>query len=83
MQAPSWSKGVASTLHAFFAADYMVNGQVLDRTELSGLFDYRQAVPDVALAYSGHVDSFLNMLSVVGLNWKLQRAGREHGDRQG
>jgi uncharacterized protein (TIGR03435 family) len=47
---------------------------VLDRTGLSGPFDYRQAVPDDEPAYSGpaHIDSFMNMLSTVGL--KLERS---------
>jgi uncharacterized protein (TIGR03435 family) len=59
---------------AKFASDHMLNVPVLDRTELSGPFDYRQAVPDDEPAYSGpsHQGSFINMLSVVGL--KLERS---------
>ena len=59
---------------AKFASDSMLNVPVLDRTGLSGPFDYKQAVPDDEPAYSGpsHQASFLNMLSVVGL--KLERS---------
>ena len=59
---------------AKFASDYMLGVPVLDRTELSGPLDYWQAVPDDEPAYSGpsHQDSFMNMLSVVGL--KLERS---------
>jgi uncharacterized protein (TIGR03435 family) len=59
---------------AKFTSDYMLHVPVLDRTGLSGPFDYRQAVPDDEPVYGspGNVDSFMNMLSVVGL--KLERS---------
>lgn len=59
---------------AKFASDFYLHVPVLDRTELSGPYDYRQAVPDDEPAYSGasHEVSFLNMFSAVGL--KLVRS---------
>lgn len=59
---------------AKFASDYHLHVPVLDRTGLSGPFDYRQAVPDDEPAYSGpaHTQSFMNMVSTVGL--KLERS---------
>jgi len=41
------------------------------RTQLGGLFDYRQPQPDLEPRYTDHVDSFLSMIEAVGL--KLER----------
>jgi uncharacterized protein (TIGR03435 family) len=59
---------------AKFASDHILNVPVLDRTELSGAFEYRQIVPDDEPAYSGpgHQGSFVNMISAIGL--KLERS---------
>jgi uncharacterized protein (TIGR03435 family) len=59
---------------AKFASDYVLHVPVLDRTELSGPFEYWQAAPDDEPAYAGqgNDDSFLSMLSTVGL--KLERS---------
>jgi uncharacterized protein (TIGR03435 family) len=46
---------------------------VLDRTGLSGSFDYTQRQPDLEPKYSGdQSDSFLNYLAEAGL--KVERA---------
>jgi uncharacterized protein (TIGR03435 family) len=54
---------------AKFASDAYLHAPVLDRTALSGPFDYSQATPDVEQAYSGpiHEASFINMITTVGL----------------
>jgi uncharacterized protein (TIGR03435 family) len=58
---------------AKFAADYILHAPVLDRTELSGPFDYKQRQPDLE-PNSGpdQTDTFLHFLSELGL--KLERA---------
>ena len=40
---------------------------VLDRTELSGAFDYRPRVPDLEPNYTNNSDSFLHMIHDAGL----------------
>lgn len=57
---------------ATFASTYIVRAPVVDLTNLSGLFDYRQQVPNGEPAYVGieHAGSFLRMLSDVGLELK-------------
>jgi uncharacterized protein (TIGR03435 family) len=58
---------------AKFAYNFILHVPVLDRTELSGSFDYTQRVPDLEPKYSGdQSDSFLNYLSELGL--KLEHA---------
>jgi uncharacterized protein (TIGR03435 family) len=57
---------------AKFAADNVLRVPVLDRTQLAGPYDYRQAVPDLEPNYTDNTDSFLHMLSDVGL--KLERS---------
>jgi uncharacterized protein (TIGR03435 family) len=59
---------------AKYAADYVLHVPVLDRTELSGHFKYKQRVPDVDPNYDGdsRKDSFLNFIQELGL--KFQRA---------
>jgi uncharacterized protein (TIGR03435 family) len=58
---------------AKFASDFILHVAVLDRTKLSGSFDYRQRVPDLDPRYSGdQSDSFLSYLSEIGL--KLERS---------
>jgi len=54
---------------ARFASYDMEPGNVLDRTGLSGRFNYSQAAPDDEPAHPGPalIDSFMNMLSTVGL----------------
>jgi uncharacterized protein (TIGR03435 family) len=56
---------------AKFAGDSYLHAAVLDRTGLSGQFDYREAVEHEEGARGDDV-SFLNMLSTVGL--KLERS---------
>jgi uncharacterized protein (TIGR03435 family) len=55
-----------------FASDYVLRAPVLDRTELSGSFDYEQRLPDSEPNYSDNSDSFLRLISELGL--KLERA---------
>jgi len=57
---------------AKFASDYVLRTPVLDRTELSGSFDYRQPVPDAEPKYGDNPDSFLNLLRELGL--KVERS---------
>ena len=57
---------------AKFASDYVVHVPVSDRTELSGLFDYKQTVLDAEPNYSDNSASFLRLIQEVGL--KLERA---------
>lgn len=58
---------------AKFAADFILHVPVLDRTDLKGLFDYRQRQPDIEPKYGGdQSDSFRRALAEVGL--KLERA---------
>jgi uncharacterized protein (TIGR03435 family) len=56
---------------AKFASAYVLHAPVVDRTALSGTFDYRQSVPDLEPNYSDNSESFLHMISEVGL--KLER----------
>jgi uncharacterized protein (TIGR03435 family) len=56
---------------AKFATDYVIYAPVLDRTGLSGYFEYRQPVADAEPNYSDNTDSFLRLLSEMGL--RLQR----------
>ncbi len=59
---------------AKFASDNQLHAPVLDQTDLAGIFDYRQAVPDDEPAYTGaaHTQSFMRMIEVVGL--KLEKS---------
>jgi uncharacterized protein (TIGR03435 family) len=57
---------------AKFASDYVVHAPVVDGTELSGSFDYRQPVADSEPNYADNTDSFLRLLAEVGL--KLVRS---------
>ena len=57
---------------AKFAADFYLHAPVVDRTQLGGLFDYRQSQPDLDPRYTDHVDSFLSMIEAIGL--KLERS---------
>ena len=57
---------------AKFAADVILHGPVVDRTELSGSFDYKQREPDLEPKYSGdQSDSFRSFIAEIGL--KLER----------
>ena len=56
---------------AKFAADNILHAPVLDRTELSGSFDYKQPQPDAEPNYSDNSDSFLRFIPELGL--KLER----------
>lgn len=56
---------------ANFAGTFVVHAPVKDETGLDEVYDYRQKVPDEAPNYSDNTDSFLRMLSEVGL--KLER----------
>ena len=57
---------------ARFASDYVLHAPVLDRTELSGLFDYTQSQHDLEPDYSDNTDSFLRLMPEIGL--KLERS---------
>jgi uncharacterized protein (TIGR03435 family) len=57
---------------ARFAADLIVHAPVSDRTELSGSFDYKQAIPDEKPDYGDNTESFLRLLPDLGL--KLERS---------
>lgn len=57
---------------AQFASNYVLHAPVLDRTELSGQFDYRQSMPDSEPNYRDNSDSFLRLIPEVGL--KLVRS---------
>jgi uncharacterized protein (TIGR03435 family) len=58
---------------ARFASDSILHLPVLDRTALSGSFDYKQREPDLEPKYGGdQLDSFLSYLAELGL--KLERA---------
>jgi uncharacterized protein (TIGR03435 family) len=59
---------------AKFASDFVLHVPVLDRTELSGSFDYRQAVPDEEPKYTGgQSDSFLSFLAECGLRMERSK----------
>jgi uncharacterized protein (TIGR03435 family) len=55
---------------ARFASTYIVRAPVIDLTNVSGAFDYRQTVPDQDPNYADNTDSFLRMLKDVGLELK-------------
>jgi uncharacterized protein (TIGR03435 family) len=57
---------------AKFASDNILHAPVVDRTELSGSFDYKQRQPDAEPNYSDNSDSFLRFIAEMGL--KLERA---------
>jgi len=57
---------------ADFASAYYLHAPVLDRTELNGLFDYRQPAADEEPNYSDNSESFQRLLSELGL--KLVRS---------
>jgi uncharacterized protein (TIGR03435 family) len=58
---------------AKFASSIIFHAPVLDRTGLTGLYHYRQEVPDANPNYGGdQSDSFLNFLAEMGL--KVERA---------
>lgn len=57
---------------AKYAADYVLHAPVVDRTELPGLFDYKQPVPDADPNYTDNSQSFLRIVSKLGL--KLERS---------
>jgi uncharacterized protein (TIGR03435 family) len=58
---------------AKFASDYVLRAPVLDRTELSGSFDYKQTLdPESEIKYADHDESFLQLIKEVGL--KLERS---------
>jgi len=57
---------------AKFATDYIVHAPVIDGTELSGSFDYKQRQPDLEPNYGpDQTATFLDFLSELGL--KLER----------
>jgi len=56
---------------ATFAGTFIVRAPVTDETDLSGVYNYRQSVADEAGGDPIHADSFLSMLSEVGL--KLEK----------
>jgi uncharacterized protein (TIGR03435 family) len=61
---------------ARFAGTYRVQAPVVDMTNLSGLYDYKQTVGDqepARPASTEMMDSFLRMLKEVGLELKRTR----------
>jgi uncharacterized protein (TIGR03435 family) len=52
---------------AQFASDFVVRAPVVDRTDLNGAFDYRQASSDPDPNSSEFADSFLRLISELGL----------------
>jgi uncharacterized protein (TIGR03435 family) len=57
---------------AKYASDYKLHAPVLDQTELIGAFDYTQPVPDLDPDYNNNSESFLRMITQLGL--KLDRS---------
>jgi uncharacterized protein (TIGR03435 family) len=57
---------------AKYASDHILRAPVLDRTELSGPFDYRQRLPDLEPNYRDPSESFLRFLPEMG--FKLERS---------
>jgi len=63
-----WTVGNASmTQFAKFAADYIFHAPVIDQTQLSGPFSYRQPVADPDANYGDNTDSFLRLIPELGL----------------
>jgi uncharacterized protein (TIGR03435 family) len=63
---------------AKFASDYIVRASVVDRTNLSGEYDYTQMVPDPDPSLTGDdTDSFLRLLKDVGLELKRSKGSVE------
>jgi uncharacterized protein (TIGR03435 family) len=56
---------------AKYAADNVLHAPVVDRTELSGIFDYKQRQADLEPNYTDNADSFLRFIPELGL--KLER----------
>lgn len=56
---------------AQFAGDHILRAPVSDQTGLSGEFEYKQTVLDAQPNYASNTDSFLDMISRIGL--KLER----------
>ena len=57
---------------ARFASDHVLYAPVLDRTGLSGSFDYKQRQLDLEPNYGDNSDSFLRLIPELGL--KLERS---------
>jgi uncharacterized protein (TIGR03435 family) len=64
---------------AKFASDHILKTPVLDRTNLSGSFDYRQsaALSDAEANYSDPSESFLLLIGELGLRLKSSRGAIE------
>lgn len=63
-----WAVGNMSMRQlAEFASSYYLRAPVSDQTGLEGAFDYRQSEPDLEPNYTDTADSFLRMISTVGL----------------
>ena len=58
---------------AKFASDYVLHAPVVDRTELSGSFDYKQSQPDLEPNYSDNTDSFLRLMPELGLKFERSK----------
>jgi uncharacterized protein (TIGR03435 family) len=60
---------------AGFASSFLVRAPVVDLTNVSGSFDFRQQNPDLDPKYEGteHAASFVNMLGTIGLDLKRTR----------
>ncbi|HWD99823.1 MAG TPA: TIGR03435 family protein [Bryobacteraceae bacterium] len=73
-----WSIYVTSMPQlAKFAADFVLQAPVIDRTGLSGLFDYRQPVADAEPNYIDNTDSFLRFLTELGIRLKRAKGAVE------
>jgi len=59
---------------ADFAGDYYIHNLVLDRTELTGSFDYRSPPEDVTTHRSDPDGSFLNLIRDIGLKLEATKS---------
>ncbi len=62
---------------ANFAGTFVVHAPVADETGLDEVYDYRQKVPDEAPDYRDNTDSFLRMLSEVGVKLEKRQGSIE------
>ena len=57
---------------------FVLRGPVLDKTELGGAFDYTQPIPDSQPDYRDNSDSFLRLLSDLGLKMERSKGAGEY-----
>jgi uncharacterized protein (TIGR03435 family) len=64
----------ATTMPQLRFASAILNAPVLDRTELTGSFDFRQPRPDLEPQYDGdQTSTFKAFLSQAGLKWERSK----------